>query len=237
LAGRAERAATARAAAAATGAAAATTANAAPPYERLAGVDVLRVTDGSSLALRDAWPADGRALLVLARSFGCPFCQATARELARDVLPRLGEINVQLIFVGIGTAERARDFAARTGLPEGVLYADPANAAYDALGLESSAAAAFLSPQTPLAIARRAARPGGWGDLAAMLRGWQPWQPPKGPVQALNQGGAYLFDGRECVWSHRDAATAAHAEPEEMLERALGLAARAGARGGDCGCE
>lgn len=175
---------------------------------------------------------------MLARSFGCPFCQATARELARDVLPALNKSGVRLSFVGIGTAERARDFAARTQLPLASLYADPTNAAYDALNLESSLAAAFLSPQTPLAIARRAARGGGdWKDLRAMLDGWKPWQPPQGVRQALNQGGAYLFDGTTCVWSHRDPATAAHAEPSEMMERALALVAARQGKGGDCGCD
>lgn len=229
----------------ATATAASTPSSSSSPFARLRGVRVLRATDGQPIPLVETWPSDrgGRALVVFARSFGCPFCQATARELARDVLPRLREQEAEnaprLVFVGIGTAERARHFAERTGLPPDALFADPDNAAYNALGLEASLAAAFLSPQTPLAIARRAARPGGWGDLKEMLDGWQPWQPPQGVRQALNQGGAFLFDGAECVWSHRDAATAAHAEPGEMLERALGLAARqaaGGGGGGDCGC-
>jgi len=211
----------------------------AAPFSKLAGVPVLRSADGSSLLLREAWDAPGgeRALLVLARSFGCPFCQAAAREIARDLLAPLDAAGVRLAFVGIGTAERARDFSARTGLPPGVLYADPANAAYDALGLEASFAAAFLSPQTPLALARRAAGKGGGNldDLRAMLRGWAPWQPPQGVRQALNQGGAFLFEGDACVWSHRDAATGAHAEPSELLARAVGLAAGAPGGGGGGG--
>jgi hypothetical protein len=210
------------------------------PYAALAGVSVLRALDSSSLELRTAWdaPSGERCLVVFARSFGCPFCQATAREVARDVLPSLTEQGVRLAFVGIGTAERARDFAARTDFPLDHLYADPSNACYDALGLEASVSAAFFSPQTPLAIARRAVgAEGGWKDLQAMLKGWQPWQPPQGVRQALNQGGAYLFDGEACVWSHRDPATAAHAEPSEMMARALALA-QAQAQGGDsCGCE
>jgi hypothetical protein len=39
-------------------------------------------------------------------------------------------------------------------------------------------------------------------------------------LQAYQQGGAFLFDGRELVWSHYDPATGAHAEPEEILAAA-----------------
>ena len=40
-------------------------------------------------------------------------------------------------------------------------------------------------------------------------------------LQGLQQGGSLMFDGKECVWEHYDVATAAHADPEEILERAL----------------
>lgn len=39
-------------------------------------------------------------------------------------------------------------------------------------------------------------------------------------LQAYQQGGAFLFKGKELVWSHYDPATGAHAEPEEILAAA-----------------
>jgi hypothetical protein len=39
-------------------------------FERLQGIEVLRVEDGSSCALRDEWRADERAAVFLLRSFG-----------------------------------------------------------------------------------------------------------------------------------------------------------------------
>lgn len=39
-------------------------------------------------------------------------------------------------------------------------------------------------------------------------------------AQAYQQGGAFLFKGKELVWSHYDPATGAHAEPEEILAAA-----------------
>lgn len=40
-------------------------------------------------------------------------------------------------------------------------------------------------------------------------------------MQGLQQGGSLIFDGKQCVWEHYDEATAAHADPEEILKRAL----------------
>ena len=57
----------------------------------------------------------------------------------RDVLPRLSAAECKLLAVGIGTDERARDFCAHVGFPEEHLFADPENAAYDALGLNKGA--------------------------------------------------------------------------------------------------
>jgi hypothetical protein len=70
--------------------------------------------------------------------------------------------------------------------------------------------------QTPLAIGARALRKG-LADLGGVLKDWQPWQPPnKG--QANIQGGTLVFDGERCVWSHKDRATADHANMDEVLK-------------------
>ena len=41
-------------------------------------------------------------------------------------------------------------------------------------------------------------------DLAAALDGWEPWMTPKGPYQALQQGGMFIFDGCKLVYSYHD---------------------------------
>jgi hypothetical protein len=38
-------------------------------------VQVLRVSDGEDLALTTLWGENEKAVVVFARSFGCPFCQ------------------------------------------------------------------------------------------------------------------------------------------------------------------
>jgi AhpC/TSA antioxidant enzyme len=125
--------------------------------------------------------------------------------------------------VSIGTAARGLDFCDLTGLPPANLLADPDALVYEALGLERGPVAAFLSPATPLAIGKRVAA-GGGASLSAALAKWKPWQPPQGPKQALNQGGAWAFKaGGECVWARCDRATADHVEPGVILGQGLKL--------------
>lgn len=71
--------------------------------------------------------------------------------------------------------------------------------------------------QTPVAIASRAIQHG-TKDLAAVFKDWEPWQPPKGTIQGFMQGGTLIFEGDSCVWSHRDKATADHANMEEVCQ-------------------
>jgi hypothetical protein len=45
------------------------------------------------------------------------------------------------------------------------------------------------------------------------------WNPPR-PAQALQQGGVVVFHGRRAVFVHRDPATGAHADMEEVVRAA-----------------
>ena len=40
-------------------------------------------------------------------------------------------------------------------------------------------------------------------------------------VQAKQQGGTLVFDGRRCLWRYDDPATSAHARPTQILEEGL----------------
>lgn len=54
--------------------------------------------------------------------------------------------------------------------------------------------------------------------------------------QAFQQGGMFVFDGSQCVWSHYDQATGDHADLSEVLGVATDLAQLAAATAEDCGC-
>ena len=95
------------------------------------------------------------------------FCQELAAQLARDVLPALDGSRAKLLTVGIGTPERAREFCSHVGFPAEALYADPENAAYDALQLQKVGfGSAMVRPTTlsrgvrPLSHGRVFALPG-----------------------------------------------------------------------------
>ena len=148
------------------------------------------------------------------------FCQELGAQLARDVLPVLrgGKPSVKLVAVGIGTAERGREYCEHVGLPAETLLCDPENAAYDALGLKKGVATTFFTVDTPFAILDRA-RKDGAADLIDATKRWKPWLPPKND-QGLQQGGAFVFEGPDLLFSHFDPSTGAHAKLDDLLEAA-----------------
>ena len=147
------------------------------------------------------------------------FCQELAAQLARDVKPSLDDARCTLLAVGIGTAERSREFCAHVGFPQESLFADPDNAAYDALGLNKGWQTTFLTIDTPLSILKRAQEDGAKDLLEATSR-WRPWLPPKSD-QGLQQGGAFVFSGEALLFQHFDPSTGAHANLDEVLQAAL----------------
>lgn len=101
---------------------------------------------GERMRLRELWRR-GPTVSVFLRQYGCLFCH----ELLDDVLARAAEIRdrgAELVVVGNGTVEQAREFARRKSLPvPGVwLASDGARAAYDAAGMKESWARTFTHP-------------------------------------------------------------------------------------------
>lgn len=160
-----------------------------------------------------------RTILVFARSFGCNFCQQLARELQSDVLPKLKDQNIQLYLVGMGPPERGLEFSDLTKFPASQLIADPENVTYDRLQLKKSGPFwTFFDPRTPITLVKRAFN-GGLGSTFHALSNWRPWIPKK-QGQAFQQGGTFLFQGKDIIWQQYDQATGAHTEPSEILEAA-----------------
>lgn len=147
------------------------------------------------------------------------FCQELAGQIARDVLPRLTEAGVGLRCVGIGTLETSQKFSDHVGFPREFLLTDPENAAYTKLGLKKGWATTFLTKDTPLSILKRAQADGAV-DLLNATSKWKPWLPPKSD-QGLQQGGVFVFEGKNLLFSHYDPSTGAHADLEDVLKAAV----------------
>ena len=107
-------------------------------------------------------------------------------------------------------------------MPPQLLYADPDNGCYDALRLRAGWGPTFLSPATAFAMKKRFEEDGAASLRTDVLPSWQPWIPPK-LEQSLQQGGSFVFRGRDAVFEHYDEATGAHAELNDLL-RAAGVA-------------
>lgn len=74
--------------------------------------------------------------------------------------------------------------------------------------------------QTPLSIGARIRKDGAAG-LRQAIGSWKPWIPPK-KGQSRQQGGCLVFGrGRQCVFEHRDVATGAHADLDDVVQTAL----------------
>lgn len=103
--------------------------------------------------------------------------------------------------------------------PQQLLYTDPENKLYTALNLVKGVQQTFFTLDTPLSILARAKKDGAADLLAATAR-WKPWLPPLSD-QGLQQGGAFVFQGEELLFSHYDPSTGAHADLDSILNAAL----------------
>eukprot|EP00798_Chlamydomonas_sp_ICE-L_P000243 gene243-4008_t len=195
--------------------------------------EVFQSSSGEEMELVKQWGDEDTVVVAWMRSLGCPFCQELAVKLGRDIKPQLDARGVRLIMVSIGTPERSKDFVAKTGFPaEDLTFQN-----------------AFLDPRTPLSFAKRASE-GNTEDLKNVLSDWVPcidkegntedlknvpsnvvpWMTPNGFYQALQQGGMYVFKGEKLLFSHKDQATADHADLKTVL-------AAVPSPDDSCGCE
>ena len=45
-------------------------------------------------------------------------------------------------------------------------------------------------------------------------------------LQSTQQGGAFIFNGKTCVWQYFDPATAVHVNAQQLLQRTLEVAGK-----------
>lgn len=124
--------------------------------------------------------------------------------------------------IGIGSHERSLEFCSHVGFPPAYLFSDAENKVYDQLQLvKSTPATLFTDIRTPLAIAKRFTE-GKQQYLGTAFKNWRTamWIPPK-LEQGLQQGGAFVFRGKNVVYSYKDPSAGAHADINEVVRIAL----------------
>ena len=141
------------------------------------------------------------------------------------MIPVVAKSKLNLVCVGIGTHARALEFCQHTSFPPRYLWSDEDNTLYDALNLvKSTPATLFTDVRTPLALAKRV-QTGKMSFLSTALGRWagKMWIPPK-LEQGLQQGGAFVFKGRQTLFSYRDPSAGVHVDFDQLLKLALAAA-------------
>ncbi|WJX84569.1 hypothetical protein P8452_67134 [Trifolium repens] len=127
-------------------------------------LDLVKVFDleGNGIPISDLWK-DRKAVVAFARHFGCVLCRKRADYLAsrscilhslvlimlyqQDIMDASG---VALVLIGPGNIDQAKSFAEQTKF-KGEIYADPAQASYEALRFVSGVLTTF-TPKAGLKI-------------------------------------------------------------------------------------
>jgi hypothetical protein len=131
----------------------------------------------------------------------------------------LDAAGVRLVGVGIGTPARGQEFCDHIGFPRECLYSDPTSSTYSAIGLYKGVGETFFNAQTPYSLLARVQKDGAQDLLGALSR-WKPWTPPD-TSQALQQGGTFIFAGRDSIFEHFDKSTGDHPELKRVLDAAI----------------
>ncbi|KAI3992113.1 hypothetical protein MKX01_015004 [Papaver californicum] len=165
---------------------------------------------GESVMIKDLWDKEeGVAVVALLRHFGCPCCWELASTL-KESKSRFDSAGVKLIAVGVGTPEKARILAERLPFPMDSLYADPDRKAYDVLGLYYGFGRTFFNPASASVFSRYEA-------LKKAVKNYTIKATPDDRSSVLQQGGIFVFKGKQLLYARKDEGTGDHAPLEEIL--------------------
>mmetsp|Transcript_19463 Transcript_19463/g.32726 ORF Transcript_19463/g.32726 Transcript_19463/m.32726 type:complete len:140 (+) Transcript_19463:556-975(+) len=132
--------------------------------------------------------------------------------------------------VGIGSPEKAREFASLVPFPVECLYVSPDRSVYKTLELYGNLTGEeglFFDPNVVDGVKRlffnkktgEALKSRGTSGLKSATKNFKPLAPPE-PRDAVQQGGLYVFKGQATLFAHKDEGTGDHALPEEVLAAA-----------------
>ncbi|PHU25316.1 hypothetical protein BC332_03648 [Capsicum chinense] len=176
----------------------------------LADVTIFTAT-GQPVKFHDLWDQnEGIAVVALLRHFGCPCCWELAKAL-KETKERFDSAGVKLIAVGVGAPNKARILAERLPFPLDCLYADPDRRAYDVLGLYYGVGRTFFNPASATVLSR-------FKELWEATRNYTIEATPDDRSGVLQQGGMFLFKGKQLLYAWKDEGTGDHAPMEDIFD-------------------
>ncbi|XAR51396.1 hypothetical protein NMG60_11006012 [Bertholletia excelsa] len=165
---------------------------------------------GESVKFKELWDQnEGIAVVALLRHFGCPCCWELASALKESKV-KFDSAGVKLIAVGVGTPNKARILAERLPFPMDCLYADPERKAYDVLGLYYGLGRTFFNPASAKVFLRFEA-------LQKAVKNYTIEATPDDRRGVLQQGGMFVFKGKELLYARKDEGTGDHAPLDDIF--------------------
>lgn len=165
---------------------------------------------GEPIMFNDLWDQnEGIAVVALLRHFGCPCCWELASTL-KESIARFESAGVKLIAIGVGTPDKARILAERLPFPLEYLYADPDRKAYDVLGLYYGFGRTFFNPASAKVFSR-------FESLQKAVKNYTIEATPDDRSSVLQQGGMFVFKGKQLLYARKDEGTGDHAPLEDIF--------------------
>ncbi|KAK6128726.1 hypothetical protein DH2020_037534 [Rehmannia glutinosa] len=165
---------------------------------------------GEPVKFKDLWDQqDGVAVVALLRHFGCFCCWELAATL-KESKEKFDLAGVKLIAVGVGTPDKAQLLAERLPFPLDSLYCDPDRKAYDVLGLYYGIGRTFFNPASVKVFSR-------FDELKKAMKNYTIKATPDDRSSVLQQGGMFVFKGKQLLYARKDEGTGDHAPLDDIF--------------------
>ncbi|CAI0405492.1 unnamed protein product [Linum tenue] len=162
-----------------------------PSIGELLGEVTVFKASGEPVVFKDLWDQnEGMAVVALLRHFGCPCCWELASEL-KEVKSKFDSSGVKLIAIGVGEPKKALLFSERLPFPVDSLYADPD---------------------------RKAKVLSRFDSLRKAVENYTIEATPDDRSGVLQQGGMFVFKGKELLYARKDEGTGDHAPLNDIID-------------------
>ncbi|XP_020229609.1 thioredoxin-like protein AAED1, chloroplastic isoform X1 [Cajanus cajan] len=166
---------------------------------------------GEPVRFSDLWDQnEGIAVVALLRHFGCICCWELASAL-KESKARFDSAGVKLIAVGVGSPNKARMLAERLPFPMDCLYADPDRKAYNVLDLYFGLGRTFFNPASAKVFSR-------FDALQKAATNYTIQATPDDISGVLQQGGMFVFRGKQLLYARKDEGTGDHAPLDDVFD-------------------